>query len=100
MCPYYLDGETAIPLPRNRPTEVARLQCCVVVTTVQFSRTVEEAAPWVSRGGLSKLNSMRPAATSRGASSSSASFVGDGRPGPVDVPGRSGVATPCIPRET
>src|SRR3712207_4914002 len=35
------------------------------VTTVQFSRTAEATAPRDSRGGLSKLNSMRPAALSR-----------------------------------
>ena len=35
------------------------------VTTVQFSRTAEEAAPQDLRGGLSKLNSMRPALLSR-----------------------------------
>ncbi len=54
----------------------------VIVATVQFSRTAEEATPAGFAGvGLSKLNSMRAAA----ALASEHRLVWVGGPGPVDV---------------
>jgi hypothetical protein len=53
----------------------------------------------VSHDGLSKLNSMRPAAERAPAGGGAPVGVG-GRPGPVDIPGRSGVSRRGIPRES
>ena len=69
------------------------------VSAVQFSKSAEEAVARVSHDGLSKLNSMQPAATAPPLAMEMPVGLWC-RPSPVDIPGRSGVARPVIPRET